>query len=440
MIAAGQTITSPTSRYLVQGERGRGGFGIAWRATRQTDGHAVVLKELRLDRLADWKAMQLFERDARVMSELSHRGIPNYIEFFGLDEHGAPFEIAGAEPRESFTTVLVQDFIVGQNLEERRRENRRYTPEEIEGLLVSMLEVLTYLHDLNPPVVHRDISPKNIVRSADGGFFLVDFGAIQDRLRSGTMLGSTNVGTFGFIPPEQAMGHTKPASDLFALAMTVLVAGTGRTPEELPLDESTGKVSQQALPSNWRPQLVAALDKMLEPVVGNRVASAREALQLLRQESSSTALVRSSNGRHQVTVTLGRTVQIGRAENVDIRVADPSVSRYHASIAHRTDGRFVVRDLGSARGTWVDGRPAMETALRDGSRLRLGAANFRVLLLGDDVVLTEEGREPEDDALMRGVSGDMAVHRTRAPTMVFVLISLLATSLMIFALVMIALL
>jgi serine/threonine protein kinase len=49
------------------------------------DGHAVVLKELRLDRLADWKAMQLFEREAQVMAELSHPGIPDYIEFFGID-------------------------------------------------------------------------------------------------------------------------------------------------------------------------------------------------------------------------------------------------------------------------------------------------------------------------------------------------------------------
>ena len=74
MIAPGKTIASPTARYLVQSERGRGGFGIAWRATRQADGQAVVLKELRLDRLKDWKAMQLFEREAKVMSELSHPG------------------------------------------------------------------------------------------------------------------------------------------------------------------------------------------------------------------------------------------------------------------------------------------------------------------------------------------------------------------------------
>ncbi len=403
MIAAGKTIASPRARYLVQSERGRGGFGIAWRATRQSDGAAVVLKELRLDRIADWKAMQLFEREAHVMSELSHPGIPAYIEFFGLDADGASFDIASAEPRESFTTVLVQEFIVGHNLEERRRALKRYTPSEILELLESMLEVLAYLHDLSPPVIHRDISPKNVVRGESGGFFLVDFGAIQDRLRSGTMLGSTNVGTFGYIPPEQAMGHTRPASDLYALGMTVLVAATGRTPEELPLDESTGKVAATAFPEVWPPALRSTIDRMLEPIVGNRVPTAREALRLLQQPPTSSALI-PLNGRYRSTVTLGRTIQIGRAENVDIRLVDPSVSRYHASIAHRTDGRFSVRDLGSARGTWLDGRPATEVQLYEGAMLRFGVANFRVGFSGDDVILTADGRD-EETALVPGQSG-----------------------------------
>jgi serine/threonine protein kinase len=396
MIAAGKTVTSPKARYLVQSERGRGGFGVAWRATRQADGFAVVLKELRLDRLEDWKAMQLFEREARVMSQLSHPNIPSYVEFFGLDAEGRPFDIFTSEPRESFTTVLVQQFIPGQNLEERRRDRKRYTPTELEEMLTSMLEVLSYLHHLSPPVIHRDISPKNVVRSESGDFFLVDFGAIQDRLRSGTMLGSTNVGTFGFIPPEQAMGHTKPTSDLFALAMTVVVAGTGRTPDELPLDEETGKLSREAFSPSWSKRLISTLDRMLEPIVGKRIQTAEEALRGLRTPASS-ALVLSSDGRHRASVTVGRTVQIGRAENVDIRVADPSVSRYHASVAHRSDGRFMVRDLGSARGTWVDGQKTSETALYDGAHLRLGAANYLVHFDSDDVILVDQGRE--EDAL-----------------------------------------
>lgn len=390
MIAAGKTIASPRARYLVQSERGRGGFGIAWRATRQADGRAVVLKELRLDRLADWKAMQLFEREAQVLAELSHPGIPAYVEFFGIEESGEAFELLGAEPRESFTMVLVQEYIAGENLDERRRARKRYTGQELEALLEAMLEVLDYLHNLSPPIIHRDISPKNVVRSDDGRFYLVDFGAIQDRLRSGTMLGSTNVGTFGFIPPEQAMGHTRPASDLFALAMTVVVAGTGRMPEELPLDERTGKVSRDAF-GTWPEQLVTTLDRMLEPIVGNRVATASDALRLLRHEpASSRALVLSGEGRHAVKITLGRTVQIGRAESVDIRLSDPSISRYHASIAHRTDGRFVIRDLGSQRGTMVDGRPTTETTLRDGAHVQLGVATMRVMIDGDEVTLVEQ--------------------------------------------------
>lgn len=412
MIAADSVIQSPTARYVVHSERGRGGFGVAWLATREHDGSHVILKELRLDRLEDWKAMQLFEREAAALAGVRHPGIPSYVEFFGIEDAGQAFKPGADEPNGAFSMVLVQSYIPGQNLAERMTRGAGFGADELTRLLDEQLQVLQYLHELSPPVIHRDITPKNIVRGDDGRFYLVDFGAIQDRLRSGTALGSTNVGTFGFMPMEQAMGRAQPASDLFSLAMSVLVAGTGRQPEQLPFDESTGKVARSAMPSSWPPALVSALDAMLEPIVGKRIQTAREALQLLRSGPKAGGPRRAGENR-PITLAYGETVQVGRAETVDIRIPDASVSRFHAMIERRSRG-YVVRDLGSARGTFVDGHRVTEVGLENGASLRFGTVDFAVRVERETLYL--DPLQERETALARAESTGLAPRESEGST------------------------
>ena len=99
-----------------------------------------------------------------------------------------------------------------------------------------LLGVLGYLHTLNPPVVHRDIKPDNVIRGEDGRLWVVDFGAVRDF--STTMGGgSTVVGTYGYMAPEQFRGQAIPASDIYAVAATMLHLMTGRSPHELPQEK-----------------------------------------------------------------------------------------------------------------------------------------------------------------------------------------------------------
>ena len=71
-------------------------------------------------------------------------------------------------------------------------------------MLGDIAEALRYLHGRAPAVVHRDIKPGNIIRRSDGSYTLVDFGAVRDRLKPEG--GSTVVGTFGYMAPEQFPG------------------------------------------------------------------------------------------------------------------------------------------------------------------------------------------------------------------------------------------
>lgn len=277
----GQVIEGLRGRFEIKRRCGEGGFGLTFEGV-DGQGKAVAIKQLRFDRVSDWKALELFEREGKVLAQLAHPSIPAYVDFFAHDGQRALAPAsAGSAAAGALSWFLVQQFVQGPSLQQVLEGQGRLVPGQLEEILASLLSTLDYLHSLHPPVIHRDINPKNIVLSPDGRPFLVDFGAIQDRLRFENQQGSTSVGTLGYMPLEQLRGAARPSSDLYALGMTILALASGRSPTEMPVDEATGKVSiAQAAPS-LSPRARAALDRMIEPIAGQRVGSAREALALL---------------------------------------------------------------------------------------------------------------------------------------------------------------
>src|SRR5205807_3803273 len=139
----------------------------------------------------------------KVLSQLRHPGVPRHI---------ATVE----EPPGTFN--LVMQHVPGENLRELAAR-RRLSETELRDILLRALEVLDYLHARTPPVVHRDIKPSNILRGPDGAIALVDFGGVLEAARERG--GSTIVGTFGYMAPEQLHGQAMPATDLYALGATI---------------------------------------------------------------------------------------------------------------------------------------------------------------------------------------------------------------------------
>ncbi|WP_437732347.1 serine/threonine protein kinase [Sorangium sp. So ce1335] len=240
-------------RYVITRALGEGAQGHTLEAVDKRVGKLVAIKRLQIRGASSWKGVELAEREARVLASLSHPSLPAYLDHF--EEDGALF--------------LVMEKIDGESLGAMRRRRAVLGRDEIVRFLRDASGVLDYLHGRAPPVIHRDIKPNNVIRRPDGSFAIVDFGAVRDRLRPEG--GSTVVGTFGYMAPEQFQGRALPASDVYAVGATALCLLTGEEPENLPHRGLAIDVPA-ALGGRADPRLVRALSAMLEPDPERRAA------------------------------------------------------------------------------------------------------------------------------------------------------------------------
>ncbi|MBV8761468.1 MAG: serine/threonine protein kinase [Deltaproteobacteria bacterium] len=262
-------------RYRLGPKLGKGSQGEIFLARDEKTKEEVVVK--RLTPRGTWKSFELFEREAKVLSQLRHAGVPRHI---------ATIE----EPPGTFNLVMQR--APGENLRDLAAR-RRLSETELRDILVRCLEILDYLHTRVPAVVHRDIKPSNIVRAPNGTCSLVDFGGVLDAARERG--GSTIVGTFGYMAPEQLHGQVIPATDLYALGATIVALAGGVEPEDVPRKGLRMDLDKH-LPQ-LDPAFRAALSAMTDPDPDKRPQRARDVVALLaklrpvRPERENRALV-----------------------------------------------------------------------------------------------------------------------------------------------------
>ena len=208
-------------RYRLLSIVGQGAAGVTYRGEVCEDGAPVAVKEMPLRHTVDAKSRERMAREARVLRQLDHPQVPAYVDHF---------EVGSGKQRAFY---LVQAFIEGKTLADEM-EDRRYTEAEVVEILEELLDVLGYMHGLQPPVVHRDLKPRNVIRRAsDGKLVLIDFGAVRDVLKDPALGGSTVAGTYGFMAPEQFRGDATPATDLYALGVLAVVLLSRKDPIDL---------------------------------------------------------------------------------------------------------------------------------------------------------------------------------------------------------------
>ncbi|MEH2045300.1 serine/threonine protein kinase [Nostoc sp.] len=256
-------------RYQIQRQLGNNGIRQTWLAkdlqASNGENSIVVVKLLAFGGTVQWDDLKLFEREAQILKQLNHPRIPRYIDYFCIDDRTLWFG-------------LIQEYIPGESLKEKLAVGKRFSEKRARKIAVEVLNILTYLHELNPGVLHRDIKPSNLIWGDDNRIYLVDFGAVQDKAaREGVTF--TVVGTYGYAPMEQFGGRAVAASDLYALGATLIHLLTGTSPSNLPQQDLRLQFTDRV---NLSPSFVSWLQKLIEPAPEQRFTSASVALNALK--------------------------------------------------------------------------------------------------------------------------------------------------------------
>ncbi|MGJ5674201.1 MAG: protein kinase domain-containing protein [Nostochopsis sp.] len=271
-------------RYLPTKLLGRGGFGAAFLARdRYTPGmRQCVVKQFQpagnLSATQLLLAQDLFEREATVLEDIGsqHEQIPDLFAYFPVIV--SSFSQPGQQEQFFY---LVQEYIDGQNLEEELAQKGKFSEQEVLDMLQDILKILQFVH--HKGIIHRDIKPSNIMRHRNGKLYLLDFGAVKQVANAplGGVHSSTGIFSLGFAPPEQMSGgQVFPSTDLYALAVTILMLLTGEKDVTKLFDVYSNQWKWHEHVS-VSPLLANTLDRMLLPAVNQRFQSAQEVLDAL---------------------------------------------------------------------------------------------------------------------------------------------------------------
>ena len=268
-----QRDTLLNQRYKVTEILGSGGFSHTYLAedTQRPGNPKCVVKHLQVAR-NDARflevARRLFKTEAEILELLGqHNQIPQLLAYF--------------EQQQQF--FLVQEFMEGHSLSQELTSGNCLSEAEVVDLLKDVLEILVFVH--NHHVIHRDIKPGNLIRrKRDHHLVLIDFGAVKQIQPQQIEHDSHTVaiGTAGYAPLEQLMGHPRLNSDIYAVGMMSIQALTGTPTKKLQRDPNTSALVWRHLVET-RGELAAVLDKMVDYNCNSRYQSAVEVLERLKQ-------------------------------------------------------------------------------------------------------------------------------------------------------------
>jgi hypothetical protein len=253
-------------KYTIKEKIATGGQAKIYSAVDSETNQPVAVKELVLPIHAGAqvrnRAFGNVKNEAMMLGTLSHPGIVKLLDNF-VEDHRA---------------YLVLEHISGRTLRKTVQEDGPFATDEIVPIAMQICDVLQYLHSQSPPVVHRDLTPDNLMLS-DGDakrVRLLDFNVAQQLESNST---KTVVGKHNYMAPEQFKGKPCTQSDLYSLGCTLFFLCTGADP--LPLSASR--------PSSRCPSVPAAIDdlifKLTQPKLEDRyteIGAVTEDLETLR--------------------------------------------------------------------------------------------------------------------------------------------------------------
>lgn len=235
---------------------------LGWR-----EGFTLVLKTLPPEGLDHPQLKSLFQQQICALCQLNHPGLPRVLEGFSIA--GQPF--------------LVMEAIYGPTLKQEVALRGALPQPEAISTLLPVCDTLAYLHQHDPPIIHQDIKPSNLIRPTftqrHSPVVLVGLGNVTLLTsEAGTMLSNE-----GYEAPEQQAGQPIPASDIYSLGASLVYLLTGEEPHRFyHWGAEDYRLDVEEIPG-LSPQMRALIHTLTAPQPQDRYASALEVGEHLRQ-------------------------------------------------------------------------------------------------------------------------------------------------------------
>jgi serine/threonine protein kinase len=256
ILPVGVTIRDPAGgRYVIVGLLGEGGSGAVYLVQDQrVKQRLFALKEVINP---DKHERQRFTFEGEVLGRLQHRSLPHVYRVFENDKLKRVY--------------MLMDYIEGRNLEalQKGQPEQCFTLPLALSLMSPIVDALNYLHHQEPPIIHRDVKPANIIVPVRGErAVLVDFGIAKEYVIDGT----TNVirhGSPGYAAPEQYGGGTNPRTDLYGLGATFYTLLTGITPPDAITRATSSRKADPLAPANM---LTSTVPRAVAEAIGRAMS------------------------------------------------------------------------------------------------------------------------------------------------------------------------
>ena len=322
----------------------RGGMGQIFRGY-DGQGNVVAIKEILPEFATDWSIRTRIEKEVEFLLKCDHPSIVKlHLAFF--DEQTQNY-------------YIIMEMVDGLNIEQYVMRNGPIPEQESIEMILKILDALQCVH--NAHIIHRDIKPSNIMIRPNGNICLLDFGVAKDMESGGgnVTIAGTQIGTDGYMSPEQANGYSiNYNTDIYSLGCVLFFMLTGHHAYNvLGSDfETKDAILSQKFPrlSKYNKNASEVLQRILDNATDkNMTKRYQNCYEFIGALTSGTHISHTSSSNMAVMISIGR-------EKCDIIVKDSEqkISRHHADVELKamTGNRYYIFTDCSSNGSIVNGK------------------------------------------------------------------------------------
>lgn len=309
-----------SNEFTLVKEIGKGGMGSVFEGLT-CNGTKVAIKMLRADVAFNPEFRELFESEAKVLSQMNH---PMVVKIMG-----------STFSDEKKNLYLPMEFVEGETISHQVHACGPYSESIGVQLMAQILEAMAYVHSTNN--VHRDIKPSNIMIRPDGSICVIDFGIAKDmKTHTGKTIGRV-IGTDGYMSPEQTNGlNIDHRTDIYSLGCLLHFMLTGQDAISKKQDEYATRMAilhdQFPCARDIVPDLSEHIQQVIYKAVDKNMLLRYQTAMEFRNDllNISSSVGDTKSGLDVVTITVGR-------RNCDVLIQSEYVSSHHLDITWTRD-------------------------------------------------------------------------------------------------------